>query len=366
MSHSPRHFAEYFNILTNHVCWGFQEDIAGLLLKGKSVVFRAPTGSGKTWTTIAPFLFSTYVGQKMADRLIYALPLRSLASTLHKSTIEAISRIHPVSANARERKYPSDQLYCSLQIGGQTNDPFFEGDIVFCTIDQLLSGYLMLPLSMPPRLGNLVAGALAGSYVIFDEAHLLDSRIALGTVIEFLDRFRGLVKFALMTATISDESMEWLANRLGAEAVRIPPDQIRRLPIHENKRRTWQWRGEELTASHVQAAHRGQRTLVIVNRVPRAQELYEEITHDPNLRSTRVACLHSRFFAEDRTRTEASLDRWFGPDASENDVILVTTQVVEAGIDISADQILTELAPMNSLVQRAGRTARYKNAPREL
>src|SRR4029079_17005392 len=76
-----------------------------------------------------------------------------------------------------------------------------------------------------------------------------------------------------------------------------------------------------------------------------------------------VRVLHARFLPKDRARLEAELTPMFGPGATQTNVILVATQVVEAGLDLSADRLLTELAPANALVQRAGRCARY-GAPR--
>lgn len=352
-------YAEYFTLLTGHAPYAFQEQLGERILRGESLVFRAPTGAGKTWTTVAPFLYSLAQGTRIADRLIYALPLRALASSLHASVLAALQEQGPVATTAKERAYPSEKVYCSLQMGGEKNDPFFEGDLIFCTIDQLLSGYLMMPLSLPDRVGNMVAGALPGSIVVLDEAHLLDNRTALGTMIEMLCRFRNTVQFVIMTATMSDESMEWLARQLGGRVPALPPAEIRQLPVQRSKERRWRRGGDALTAESVRAVHRGGRTLVIVNRVQRAQNIYAELVRSYAGTGVRLACLHSRFFPEDRARTEQALQDWFGRTATQSNVILITTQVVEAGIDISADDILTELAPMNSLVQRAGRTARY-------
>jgi CRISPR-associated endonuclease/helicase Cas3 len=358
---SSSSYAEFFRRLTGHHPYGFQEDLIGNpLLRGKSVVFRAPTGCGKTWAAVTPFLYARHIGSALADRLLYALPLRSLASSLHKTVVDRLRMIESVETSTKDRTYPSDGTYCSLQMGGEGNDPFFEGDLTFCTIDQLLSGYLMMPLSLPSRLGNIVAGALPGSYVVLDEAHLLESGVALGTVIELLGRFKGAVQFVLMTATMSDESIRWLAAKLGAEAPELPADQIRQLPVQRNKRRLWRWKAGPLTENDVTQAHCGGRTLVIVNQVGRAQALFSKLSKNEELKTARIACLHSRFFPQDRQATEDLLQSWFGPGPSETNVILVTTQAVEAGIDISADHILTDLAPMNSLIQRAGRTARYE------
>src|SRR5580704_7548766 len=117
---------------------------------------------------------------------------------------------------------------------------------VFTTIDQLLSSYVFLPVSLPDRVGNINAGALIGSLVVLDEIHLLDSSIALGTVIEMLDRLRGVCQFVLMTATTSDKAISWLANRLGAAAVNVADGEIRALPSQRTKQRTWRWSAEQV------------------------------------------------------------------------------------------------------------------------
>jgi CRISPR-associated endonuclease/helicase Cas3 len=98
--------------------------------------------------------------------------------------------------------------------------------------------------------------------------------------------------------------------------------------------------------SHVK---RGGLTLVIVNRVARAQAIYRA------LRVRRVeplALIHSRFRGVDRCRHQELL-------TAAGDRVVVATQAVEAGVDISARTLVTELAPWPSLVQRLGRCNRY-------
>jgi CRISPR-associated endonuclease/helicase Cas3 len=361
-------YREYFRTLTGHEPYAFQEAIGRTLLRGESVVFRAPTGAGKTWTTIAPYLYSLGNGSgRIGDRLIYALPLRALAASLHKTVVEATAKMGEVLTSAKDRVYQTPELYCSLQMGGENNDPFFEGDLIFCTIDQLLSTYLMMPLSLPKRLANIAAGALIGSLVVLDEVHLLESGVALGTVIEMMHRLRGLTQFVFMTATMSDSSILWLAKKLGASAPELPTKEIRSLPIQSDKKRVWRWNPQNLSADAVvEAQKNGGRTLVIVNQVQWAQDLYLVVAEAFKRSTTKVSCLHSMFLPEDRASIEITLQPWFGKEATQTDVILIATQVVEAGIDICADRILTDLAPMNALVQRAGRTARYveRNAGR--
>ena len=359
-------YREFFKTLTGFYPYVYQERVEERLRAGDSVILRVPTGAGKTWAAVAPFLYRLAGGQRTADRLLYALPLRSLASSLHATVYKKMESVFgQLSAAGNNRQYPDGPRYCSLQIGGQKDDVFFHSDVIFTTIDQLLSGYLFLPVSLPDRVGNINAGALIGSLVVFDEIHLLDSSIALGTVIEMLDRLRGVCQFVLMTATTSDKAISWLANRLGAAAVNVADGEIRALPSQRTKQRTWRWSAEQVDADTLATQHTGARTIVLLNSVRKAQDIFLALERHYESHSDKplLMLLHSRFYPEDRKAVEDHLLDYFGPEATRTNVILVTTQVIEAGMDISADYMHSELAPMNALIQRAGRTARYEHRP---
>lgn len=357
-------YRQFFKALTGTFPYEYQEELAQWLAASKSIVLRAPTGSGKTWAALAPFLFQRTEGQRNVDRLIYALPLRSLASSLHKGTIDALKGL-PVTFldSARNRHYSSDDpLYVTLQMGGQQDDPFFEGDVIFTTIDQLLSSYLFAPLSLPDRVGNIGAGAMVGSLLVFDEVHLLDPTRSLATTIEMLDRLKGLARFVLMSATLPDAILDWLAQKFGAIKKTLSSGEVQALPSHAAKERSVVWVSRLLTADDIVDNHK-ERTIAIVNSVSRAQSLFREVRRRLEAKSaaTELVLLHARFYPEHRQRWESQLEGYFGHQASKSDAILISTQVVEAGIDISADILLTELAPLNSLLQRAGRVARYRD-----
>lgn len=359
-------YCEFFKSLTGFHPHPYQERVEERLRAGDSVILRVPTGAGKTWAAVAPFLCPLADGHRIVDRLLYALPLRSLASSLHATVYEKVESVFgQVSAIGNNRQYPGGPRCCSLQIGGQKNDVFFQSDVVFTTIDQLLSGYVFLPVSLPDRVGNINAGALIGSLVVFDEIHLLDSGKALGTMIEMLDRLRGICQFVLMTATTSDKAISWIANRLGASVISVADGEIRGLPSQRTKQRTWRWSGERIEAAAITAQHSGGRTIVLFNSVQRAQDLFLALEghygDDPG--KPHLLLLHAQFYPEDRKAVEDQLTKYFGPAATGTNVILVTTQVIEAGMDISADHLHSELAPMNALIQRAGRTARYEHRP---
>lgn len=334
----------FFTDLTGHAKpWEFQRETARLILGGKSLILRAPTGSGKTWATIVPFLFSKFQGTPIADRLIYVLPLRSLARNLQKTTDEAIRK---QGLNVR----------VTLQSGEEQNDPYFQGDIVFTTIDQLLSSYLMHPVSLDTSGGNISAGALPGSLIVLDEFHLLDATLAMGTAIEMVDRLRSVAQFVVMSATLTDAAMSWLAKKLSAQLLEPAAEEL--LKIQGDRIRLWNWTGRPLSAADISESA-GRKTLVICNTVRRAQTLFREL-QDKVGHETRLLLLHSRYFSTDRREIESAVLKNFERSSPDEPVIAVTTQVIEAGMDISCLSLYTELAPMNSLIQRAGRCARFR------
>ena len=126
---------------------------------------------------------------------------------------------------------------------------------------------------------------------------------------------------------------------------------------------------EALTDSVVSAHRPNHLTLAIVNRVERAQALREALERRfaAHIGETpELALVHSRFRSADRRR---EMDRLLGRTADrqdggvQDDLIVVATQAVEAGVDVSAAVLFTELAPWSSMVQRFGRANRYAEVP---
>lgn len=114
-----------------------------------------------------------------------------------------------------------------------------------------------------------------------------------------------------------------------------------------------------VTTQHIETG-RGQRgpTLVVVNTVDRAVQVFEALQKNKSIKGSDLRLVHSRFRPHERTSWRAEfLNR---DECSPNtDRIIVATQVVEAGVDLSAGLLITELAPWPSLVQRFGRSARW-------
>ena len=116
----------------------------------------------------------------------------------------------------------------------------------------------------------------------------------------------------------------------------------------------------QLARSVLDAHCPGRMTLIILNRVQRAQALHAVLAREMKNTATppTLALVHGRFRPADRRR---EFQKIVGKDESggAKDVIVVATQAVEAGVDFSAAVLFSELAPWPSMVQRFGRANRY-------
>ncbi len=274
--------------------------------------------------------------------MIYALPLRVLANSLFKdATAHSLN-----SGQNRDVR---------LQTGEFRGDNLFLGDLTFTTYDQLIAGFLHTPLSQPARLANVLAGATVSSYLAWDEVHLMEMSRALGTSVGMLQWLKGVTPSLMMTATLTNCVLDWLSSQLGATIIQLSKQEIESLP----KPRLWHRVSQTLDANAILEKHQNKRTIVVANTVDSAQKIYQEL-RELLPRDVPVILLHSRFFRAHRKQKEEQLLKLFARGAS-GPAVLVATQVIEVGINISCDNLHSEIAPANSLIQRAGRCARFEN-----
>ncbi|MBD2629613.1 CRISPR-associated helicase Cas3' [Trichormus variabilis] len=136
--------------------------------------------------------------------------------------------------------------------------------------------------------------------------------------------------------------------------------------IEGKRRRIFQAISEPLTAEVIKVGinnHNHKRVIIICNTVSQAQGLYkdlQELNHDETLN---ITLLHSRFLPEHRAQKETFLKEIFAENWQDDGTcyVLISTQVIEAGINITCQVMHTQLCPMNSLLQRAGRCARFQD-----
>lgn len=345
--------------------YAYQERIKQWIHEGRSIILQAPTGAGKTRAALAPFIeaFFDLPATVFPKKCIYAVPMRVLANQF-----ESEYREH---AGSYERRF-SRTLSVKVQTGERGEDPHFRHNITFATIDQVLSSWLMHPYSLSGRMGNMNAGAFVGSYLIFDEFHLFDPDSTLPTTLHMLQTLRGASPFVLMTATFSADMLQELAQLLDAEALLLTARDLQGIGS-QNKERHVHLGEVPLVIEGVPQpdfvleCHQGQsgtpqRSVVIFNQVERAQRFAEGLQQRAPA-GTQIRLLHSRFRQADRQSIEEEIGREFGKDRRQyrhESMILVATQVIEVGLDITCQALHTELAPASAILQRAGRCARYE------
>lgn len=340
----------------------YQTKVAKLLLTGKNVILSVPTGAGKTWASVMPFLYAKQTGRiDFPQKMIYSLPLRTLANSIYND-IEA-------TLNKEKTKvlYPELNKLISIQTGEFSDDPYFEKEIIFSTIDQTLSNFLCFPLPLSQRQANINAGSLIGSYLVFDEFHLLDPKLSMATSLGMIQLLKNLCRVCIMTATLTDDYIQFIKNKFDFEVVSINDfpedvDKINSLKPAENKsikKSVAICSGKKINAFDVLNKHKN-KTIVICNRVETTQNLYLELEKIKS-EDTTLLCIHSRYFDSDRKQQELKIKEYFGKDSKKQNAILIATQVIEAGMDISCDMMHTEISPINSFLQRAGRCARFEN-----
>lgn len=380
------------------VLYPYQQSVYDLVRKKKRVIIQAPTGAGKTRAALAPYIehqalyqiAKTGAAYDEAESLAqafpltcrYAVPMRVLANQFYKEEEDLAKRIDAETGSRLVELYKSlDQKAVAVQTGDTPDDPQFESMLTFCTIDQLLASALAVPYSIGNRRANINVGAIASSYLIFDEFHLYpllrDGKSVQGartTTLALLRLLSPLTPFVLMTATFSTKLLNRLATLLDAEIVSVTDDEL--VTLNRNRTRIFRRAPETMAAESIVTAHQRRRqesgeascTMVICNTVERAQKAFLEIRAAlPQNADTIVRLLHSRFTSEDRKRLSNEIEEQLGPKHWKNgqyqgkDTIVVATQVVEVGLNISVQTLHTEIAPANSLVQRAGRCARFEN-----
>jgi len=319
-----------------------------------ATVLRAPCGSGKTEAAVAPFLHQ-FVTQdfSLAPRLIYVLPTRALCDTLAQRIARYATAVDP-------------RIVVEAHHGGHPAEPFFFSDVVVTTLDQFIYAYARaashLGSSGVGRHLDLPAGAIASSFVVFDEAHMYEpySHALMRAMVEML--FETNIPFLFMTATMPQTLLADYSERVNftpvlyqPPAVAMPPRRLK-LDLCQEPLLSPPDDGEQSVTLHPLAGEllrSHPRALVVVNTVARAQAVYRA------MRAMRddVVLIHSRFTAGDRRRLEVEVTRGLGRAGPGG--VVVSTQVCEVGLDISTDLLLTDLAPADALVQRAGRCVRF-------
>lgn len=367
---------------------------------GSTVVLEAETGSGKTEAALWRFLHLFNAGQ--VDSLYFALPTRVAASQAYQRIRSAVARAWPDGGPMAIRALsgyaaadgqtpqalpdfkvlwsdqPSD-AEAGRRWAGETAKRFLAAPIAVGTVDQALLGTLQV------KHAHLRHALAARSLLVIDEVHASDAYM--GVLIEQLVSAQTALggHTLLLSATLGAAARgRYLARKRGLHAV--PPlaqacaapypaisDTAGLRPTEgaqRNKKVAWRCLDaiddpQRIAAAALEAAAQGARVLVIRNTVPAAVATLaalEAATPDPlwlfRVRNA-ITLHHGRFSREDRPLLDAAVETELGKRRPSGPIVVVGTQTLEQSLDLDADYLITDLCPMDVLLQRIGRLHRH-------
>lgn len=310
----------------------------------KNVISIAPTGSGKTE---AALLWASQ--KKDWERIIYLLPTRVTSNAIFDRLGEYFGYECVALVHSSARLYRKEQPDNAYDQKGYFREKNFFKNVNVCTVDQILTQGFNLGF------WEVKTFHMIQAKVIIDEIHLY-SPYTLGLIISSIkylkDEFN--VRFYIMTATMPTKLLKLLKETL--EDVEIIRDQ----ELLNESRNQFEIRDDtidELIDEIKEAITEGKKTLVVVNSVDKAIQLYEDLKPTSEQAGKQIICYHSRFINKHRSKKEKEI---FALDKANEGGVLIATQVVEVSLDIDFDILFTENAPIDAVIQRAGRVNRKR------
>ncbi|MEA2066810.1 MAG: CRISPR-associated helicase Cas3', partial [Thermotogota bacterium] len=373
-------------------------DFQRIMAEGKELpqLVNVPTGCGKTASVVLAWLWrrrfhkENVIRENTPRRLVYCLPMRVLVEQTRDNCIEWLRNLgilaespdekkssqkdeREVDGWAREHGDNGNRISVTVLMGGEDKDDwdmYPERDaIIIGTQDMLLSralnrGYGMSRYRWPLHFGLLNNDCMW----VMDEIQLMGVGVETSSQMDAFRRKMGCFgnfQSVWMSATVNKEQLYTVDQvELGSQMSLSENDEesnvlkkrksaIKKLKnpditlTKENEKEYI----DQLTNLVLEEHKEGTLTLVILNTVDRAQSLYEKVIEDDRCPEKR-ALLHSRFRRQDRDENLKILEE------DKGDRLIISTQVVEAGVDIDSSTMFTELAPWPSMVQRFGRCNR--------
>ena len=393
-----------------------QSKVSEVSLNSRLLILESETGSGKTEAAIIRFVQLWKAG--VVDGLYFALPTRAAARQIHERVRTALENVFPNGSDldavlaipgylrvGSEEKVGKrvgrfevkwedepDEDEKQARWAAESARHYLGACAAIGTIDQALLAALEV------KWAHLRAASLSRSLLVVDEVHASDEYMNQLLCCLLQDHIHVGGHAMLMSATLGSHARQQLCNPQQVEdevsidaAVKVPYPSLTEVseskshihPVNEshdieNKivtMRLESWMDDPLKVAKyaIEQALEGAVVLVIRNTVKSAQAVFEsarELGRGKNLLLTAqgVETLHhSRFAVEDRTLLDQAVENVMGKQGeSRKGVIVIGTQTLEQSLDIDADLLVTDLCPVDVLLQRIGRLHRHDsiNRPR--
>ncbi len=341
-----------------------------------------PTGLGKTAAVVLAWLYK----RRNADpgtprRLVYCLPMRVLVEQTHDNIVDWLKRLNCFADTVEEKGISVHRL-----MGGEADTrswvEYPEKDMILIgTQDMLLSRALMRGYGMSRYRWPIDFALLHNDALwVFDEVQLMGAGLPASTQLEAFRRrtdMPGSAKSLWVSATLNRQwfnSIDLRPYLDSLQSLTLSEQEIQGSAVSKRREAVKQLcqtgvvldaetsKGgaktylEALTENILEAHSGDAPTLVILNNVQRCQGLYEKLAKrlKGQANAPELLLVHSRFRQAERT---AINQRILGISPDDN-VVVIATQAIEAGVDISSRVMFSELAPWSSMVQRFGRCNR--------
>jgi CRISPR-associated endonuclease/helicase Cas3 len=378
-----------------------QEVTAGVAAESNApglVIIEAPMGEGKTEAAV--HLAETWLRKLGQQGCYFALPTMATANAIfgrfHK---DYLRKVHPeaagvlrllhgqASVSEEYRQFRIGNVYDSDErrpCGSADAEDWFAykkrgllSPYGVGTVDQALLSVLQT------KHGFVRLFGLAGKTVIVDEVHAFDfyTREILGRLLAWLRAAGSSV--ILLSATLPRSTRRSLLESWGASTTpekeepyprvtAVLGDEARSVHISGSakaRRLGLKWvdeTDEGLSAELCSAVAEGGCAVYVCNTVGRAQEFFQILQGPAKEQGIAPYLLHARFPFGEREAREADAVARFGKDAGRNGnpprperAIMVSTQIIEQSLDVDFDLMVTDLAPVDLLLQRSGRLMRH-------
>ena len=317
------------------------------------VLAIAPTGSGKTEASL---LWAVNGG---VGKVLFLMPTKVTSNSLYErmrtyfdprdcGISHSGAGVYLVLRKDEDEREEStdDKLKMLRQYKA------FMAPVMVATVDQLLTANFNMKDWFFKELATL------GASVVFDEIHAY-APFTLALISESIKRIRAMGgRVMVMSATMPQKLREHFQALLGVKMPVVAEE------LMEKRKCSWEYRDaplESFDEEILEALSQGRKVAVVVNTVDVAQELFLRWRSilEERLPDKKILCYHSRFIMRDRDEKEKLLlekDKEGRPAFVD---LVVATQAIEVSLDISFDLMLSECAPLDSLIQRAGRCNRF-------
>ena len=402
----PQTFAGIFDVPSARPIQAAMNDDA----LGPLVILESETGSGKTEAALWRYIHLFRAG--LVDGLYFALPTRVAASQIYQRVTDTLQRVWTEGAPLAVRALPGyvaadgqtaiplpdfkvqwadnpDDQKAPNRWAAESAKRYLAAPVAVGTIDQALLGALQV------RHAHLRYATLARSLLVVDEVHASDAYMTVLLARLLKTHLSNGGHALLLSATLGSSARNRylaLTPRTGQEppstlsfeaACSTPYPAIsdhrvtrRTAPSGHSKNVSWATHDfidspDQIAHAAISAARHGAKVLIIRNTVPAAVATLAAL----ELSAPSPGWLfsldgiptlhHSRFSRQDRPALDAAIEAQLGKTRPAGPLIVVGTQTLEQSLDIDADLLITDLCPMDVLLQRIGRLHRHARASDE-